>query len=259
MMDNSGPWQALTAELDVWAAADRTATFWWRDDDAVTTGPALDRLLAIAETSETPLCLAVVPAKCEPSLVTAVAQSSAKISVAVHGWCHVNQAAEGEKKSEFPDSRVAETSTAEAVQGLASMRAAFGARALEVFVPPWNRISQPLVTALPAAGYQGLSTYKARQSATPVPGLRQVNSHADIVDWQKNREFAGAEAVLELIIAHLIARRDNAVDHEEPTGLLTHHLIHQDDAFGFIAQFLRLTGDHSAAEWPDPRLFFGLS
>ncbi|MEK9660397.1 MAG: hypothetical protein VW644_01455, partial [Alphaproteobacteria bacterium] len=41
------PWDALAAELDVWAAAGRTATLWWRDDDADAASPALERLLAL--------------------------------------------------------------------------------------------------------------------------------------------------------------------------------------------------------------------
>ena len=38
------PWQDLRDELDRWAEAGRTATLWWRDDDAVMPGPLLDRL-----------------------------------------------------------------------------------------------------------------------------------------------------------------------------------------------------------------------
>ena len=33
-MNDSAAWESLTRELDLWAAETRTATFWWRDDDA---------------------------------------------------------------------------------------------------------------------------------------------------------------------------------------------------------------------------------
>ncbi len=258
-MTTTDPWQALTAELDLWTAASQTATFWWRDDDAVAASPGLNRLLMIAAENETPICLAVVPAMQEPSLVSAVEQSGADVSIAVHGWRHLNHAAANEKKSEFPPSRASATAVDEAAQGLASIRDAFGPRVLDVFVPPWNRISTPVTSGLTAAGYQGLSTYKARLSATPAPGLRQVNTHADIVDWHNGKKFAGTGTVLGQITSHLAARRDKSMVGDEPTGLLTHHLVHQDDAFDFIARFLRLTARHSAADWPDPRLFFALS
>src|SRR5216684_8019215 len=52
-------WLDLERELDAWRAAGRSATLWWRDDDAVRPTPALDRLLAIA--AGVPLALAVIP------------------------------------------------------------------------------------------------------------------------------------------------------------------------------------------------------
>ena len=41
-------WQALAGELDRWQRAGRRADFWWRDDDAVAPGLALERLLGLA-------------------------------------------------------------------------------------------------------------------------------------------------------------------------------------------------------------------
>ncbi len=38
------------------------ADFWWRDDDATTRTPALERLLALSTTPRLPLALAVIPA-----------------------------------------------------------------------------------------------------------------------------------------------------------------------------------------------------
>ena len=41
-------WDRLSIELDAWSAAGRAAEFWWRDDDAIDTTPALDRLLSLS-------------------------------------------------------------------------------------------------------------------------------------------------------------------------------------------------------------------
>jgi hypothetical protein len=57
----------LTAELDLWSAAERPATLWWRDDDAAEVTPALERLLALADATGVPLALAVVPGRLMPS------------------------------------------------------------------------------------------------------------------------------------------------------------------------------------------------
>ncbi|HUA50624.1 MAG TPA: hypothetical protein VMB81_00595, partial [Candidatus Sulfotelmatobacter sp.] len=54
------PWNALEREFAQWAAAGRTATLWWRDDDAVAPSAALDRLLTLGA-GRAPVALAVVP------------------------------------------------------------------------------------------------------------------------------------------------------------------------------------------------------
>jgi len=245
----SDSWQTLQNELDQWKAAGQSATLWWRDDDAVEASDQLTRLLEIAKKAGVPLCLAVVPADCQLSLVEAIEQSGADVRVAVHGWSHINHAGASEKKSEFPDSRPPEMMSAEAVQGLRQINEAFGARALELFVPPWNRISDALTNALPAAGYRGLSTYKARPVYAQIEGLAQINTHADIINWPDGKTFAGAGVVLDLIVGHLAARRRGDVAADEPTGLLTHHLVQHDDAFGFIARYVRETAQHPAVRW----------
>ena len=65
-------WTDLTRELDRWADSGRPATFWWRDDDALTVTPALDRLLGLARDHQAPLALAVVPAGATAALAASL-------------------------------------------------------------------------------------------------------------------------------------------------------------------------------------------
>jgi hypothetical protein len=53
-------WGDLARECETWGASGRMATWWWRDDDAVSATPALDQLLGVAQG---PIGLAVIPAK----------------------------------------------------------------------------------------------------------------------------------------------------------------------------------------------------
>ena len=39
-------WTDLVGEFDKWGEAGRVVTLWWRDDDAVTAGYRLDRLVS---------------------------------------------------------------------------------------------------------------------------------------------------------------------------------------------------------------------
>jgi len=90
-------WKALARELDAWARAGRTATFWWRDDDAVAPTPALKRLLRLAGRHRTPIALAVIPRPAVKSLFDRLADH-ANVRVLQHGYEHANHAPAGAKK-----------------------------------------------------------------------------------------------------------------------------------------------------------------
>lgn len=139
------------------------------------------------------------------------------------------------------------------------MQELFGGRALPVLVPPWNRIDPALFVGLVDAGIRGLSTYGPRVAKTLDGGIEVVNTHVDIIDWHAGRRFLGVERCLQLAIGHLTARREGRVDRNEPTGLLTHHLAHDEDAWSFLAAFLLRISDHAAAHWMDARRLFGCS
>jgi len=240
-------WGRLAAELELWAPGQ--ASFWWRDDDAVAPTAALDRLLALGPQ---PLALAVIPANLDPALPAHL--SGRRVDVLQHGYAHRNHEPPEQKKAELGEARPAGAVLEELRAGWQRLAAAFADRALPVLVPPWNRITTPLIRDLPDWGYQGLSTYGPRQPFPFLPGesgrseVRQANTHVDIIDWQ-GRCFRGAPAVIDRVLDHLRARREGRVDAAEPTGLLTHHLAMDDAAFDFTAEFLERTARHPAVHW----------
>ena len=75
----------------------------------------------------------------------------------------------------------------------------------------------------------------------------------------EGRHFLGIEDCLRLAVGHLAARREGRVDPSEPTGLLTHHLVHDEDAWSFLSAFLQRTKRHEAVHWMDARQLFGCS
>jgi len=244
-------WQALSDELDVWTAAGRQATLWWRDDDATEETPQLTQLLSLAAEYNVPVSLAVIPASATPGLATLFGSGPAETTVLLHGYRHVNQAPPEAKKSEFPAKRDPDDMLGEIEIGLARQRDLFGGRALAVLVPPWNRIAGALVQRLPEAGIKGLSAYADNifEVTDPPPDYVQVNAHADIIDWRGSRGFAGEEFSLDLLRRHLAARRGGSSALTGPTGLLTHHLVHDREAWDFITRLLAETTRHPAVRW----------
>jgi hypothetical protein len=238
-------WSGLEQELALWRAAGRTATLWWRDDDAVCPTPALDRLLALA--AGLPLALAVIPGQAVAGLAERLEDCPA-VTVLQHGWQHTNHAPSDQRKAELGPHRPLDTMLAELAAGRQRLAGLFGRRALAVLTPPWNRMSAHLVPLLSDAGYIGLSTAGPRRQAGPSPGLRQVNTHVDLVAW-RTRRFVGTGSALGLVTAHLAARRTGSVDADEPTGLLTHHLIMDRDSEAFVERLAGLTRRHPATRW----------
>ena len=70
---------------------------------------------------------------------------------------------------------------------------------------------------------------------------------------------AGTGAAVGAAVAHLAARRTGDADREEATGLMTHHLVQDDDTWQFVEQFIALTKAHPATEWLAANDVFGVA
>jgi hypothetical protein len=234
---------------------------WWRDDDATDATPELERLLAIRARYAVGLGLAVIPERATGALGARLADDGTT-AVLQHGYAHQNHAAYGEKKIELGPHRPAMMVLGELGTGWLAMERLFGARALPVMVPPWNRIASALVPTLPEIGLGGLSTFGPRQRVEPVRGLRQVNTHVDPIDWHGGRGFVGEQAAITSLTRSLAIRRlagDDSVVGEEPTGLLTHHLVQDEAVWAFIDRLFARLRAHSGVRILAVQEVFGLS
>lgn len=236
MAELAGDWDQLAREFDLWEAAGSEPSLWWRDDDAVADSPALRELRRVARM---PLALAVIPLAPDRPLQDSLAQAIADwpaVTVLQHGIQHRNAAASGAKKSEFPAGRP----EAEIAAGFAAARAqlqnSFGTQFIPVLTPPWNRIAAEFLPLLARLGYRGFSRFAEPPYQNPpsINGLIEINTQIDVIDWRGSRGFAGESACLGRLVAHLAARRSGETDPLKPTGLLTHHLVHDAATWRFL-------------------------
>ena len=245
----TAPWQSFADELSRWRDCERVVDFWWRDDDATRPSAALTRLTALSVQAQVPLGLAVIPDGADPEIF---ADLGAGVAVLQHGVDHRNRAAAGEKSTEFPATESRDSVLQRIATGRSRLQGLAGARLLPVLVPPWNRFPTSLVADLAGLGFRGYSTFEPRTSAYPVEGLRQVNTHVDLIAWRSGRGFVGEERALALAIEHLAARRTAAVDAAEPTGWLTHHADHDEALWSFLACLFEETRDRPGVRWRSP-------
>jgi hypothetical protein len=229
----------------------RRIAYWWRDDDAETATPALDRLLLLARRHDLPLALAVVPKRATADLADRLARSP-NVSVLQHGWSHRNHAPAGEKKMELGDHRPLDAVLDDLKQGFDGLATLFPGKFLPVLVPPWNRIAVSVRAARGEIGLTGISTFG------PVSGSdrHEANTHLDVFVWKPARrplERAEAYAVL----ASELERR--LAGDQEPIGILTHHLVHEEKSWDLLDELFGLIAKHPAVAWPKTRELFGLS
>ncbi len=248
------PWQTLNAELDAWAASDKVADLWWRDDDAIAAGARLDRLISITET--TGLLLAVIPSHAEDGLAKSVSDAS-HVKVAQHGYAHVNHAGRGLGLGawELGLHRGEQAVLDDLDCGRELLAKLLVDDFIPVIVPPWNHMDPALYSSVAARGYLGVSGFGPRQADTPSGTGRSdfviVNAHCDLIRWKTGAVFKGERKTINQLVEHLHNRRSGAVDVNEPTGYLTHHLDLDDDGWAFSEKLVRHINDHPAARWQD--------
>lgn len=248
----SAAWRALRDEIGRWRDQGRTVEFWLRDDDASAPQPALERLFELTERWQVPLGLAVIPERAEPGLFSSLPPG---VDVLQHGFDHRNRAGEREKKSEFPPGEPGQHAAERLCGGRERLARLAGPRSIDVLVPPWNRISASLLPRLEGWGFRGLSRFGAR-SAHRSGGVREVNTHVDVIAWKGGRGFGGVEAALDQAVRHLAARREAAVDCGEPTGWLTHHASHDAAAWTFLEELFARLREERGVRWRSARELF---
>jgi hypothetical protein len=246
-------WSMLIRELDAWNRAGLAATFWWRDDDAVSDTKELDDLLNCA--GGTPVALAVIPRLADATLSKKLS-ACPSVTVLQHGWEHVNRASGG-PNSEYPPGRDAVELEYEFRLGRAKLLSDYPDRYIPVFAPPWHGFSESYIPFLIKAGIRAL-TRKGARPKTPVADLVVSNVHCVPIQWDSPPSFGEDDDYLVNIIEHLSGRRAGLYDPDEPTGILTHHLVQNARSYRFMERLGGIIADHPSSRWLGAREVFGI-
>ena len=230
------------AELDRWNSAGARPTLWLRDDDAVEPTPALDQLIDVCDRTSVPVLLAVVPEGAGEPLARRI-EAAPLVTPCQHGVAHRNHAPAGARARELGARPLAAT-VADLIEAREKLFGLFGARLAPVLVPPWNRIDEEVVAALPGVGFVALSTFGFTPLA-PTPGLREINTHVDIIDWKRGRVGRSIEHVALQLAEALSRARLGGL----PVGVLTHHLAHDAQAWRVLETVLERLASTPLVRW----------
>ena len=185
-----------------------------------------------------PVALAVVPAKADGRLGAAARGRAARVGPGARSRAREPCAGGGEEGG-FGPHRPLDRLVADASLALETACARLGHGPEPIFVPPWNRLAADLVPRLSALGYRGLSTFGAAARRQPAPGLVQINTHIDPDRLARHPRAAADERHYcngrRRRLSKLLAM---STDEAEPIGLLTHHLVHDEDTWTFCERLL---------------------
>jgi hypothetical protein len=244
-------WDLLVSELDRWDKAGAVATFWWRDDDAISDTKQLSELLDCAD--QAPVALAVIPKFVDKTLAKKLRRHPS-VTVLQHGWTHANHRKDG-VYSEYPAGRDKQEVEKEFLLGRKILSDLFGAQSLAVFVPPFHGFDDEYFHLLLKCGLNGFSSRRT-QSHSVLPGLTVHNIHCQPMTWTAPPSFSSDDAYLTDILHHLEGRRCGQYDASRPTGILTHHLVQNQSTYEFMAKLSKLVSEHRAGRWADAREMF---
>lgn len=220
-------------ELALWARAGHTPVLWWRDDDARDPSDPLERLLDLSRRHAAPLTLATIAGPGLTPLVRRI-EIQPDVEIAVHGFQHLNRQPEGRGRGEILDTDEIDWVRAQLRATVRLFRQAGASPTL--FVPPWNNLKPQLLQALPDESIAGVSGFdQTRQS---IGGVIRLDTHLDVLRWKGGARFRGTWRFLSRM-RRLMADRRKAARWDEPIGLLTHHLDHDEATWCFLDRFLQ--------------------
>ena len=141
-----------------------------------------------------------------------------------------------------------------------------------VFVPPFGRMSQALVSALPQIGFSGISGaagwLERRLSQLSdwdirVPRIGPVyrsevsrlDVQIDPINWQDRTAHDPAK-INQILVRCLRARRHGLLASSLPIGIVTHHLDHDESIWRACDALLQLLRCHQAVKFLNVRDFF---
>ena len=152
--------ERLKQVLEMRRAEGRDVHIFFRVDDIDQNDATLRRLLGVFLRMNTPVSLAVIPARLSRKAIDLLRAKKrhypALIELNQHGWQHINHERDG-RECEFGASRTFEEQLRDIAEGYRVMTEAFGDHWTRVFIPPWNRCNRETLRALARLGFVAIS------------------------------------------------------------------------------------------------------
>lgn len=180
-------------------SAEKPAGVFFRADDIGVPGKQFQRLIDIFKRHETPLSLAVVPARLTAVRWSALMKICRDASFLwcwhQHGWRHKNHE-KNTKKQEFGPCRTSEEIESDLLEGRKRLVSLMQTLFYPLFTPPWNRCSGETLQLLKKNNYRAVSRHQSAIPASP-KGLPDIFVNVDLHTRRETRAQDGWKNLFE--------------------------------------------------------------
>jgi hypothetical protein len=228
-------WHALKIKIEQLFQENNPPQFWLRDDDAFKDNPKIRSMIEIVTEFEIPLSVSIVPAKLEPTLISLL-KGNPLITILQHGYRHINHGKGSGLSGEFQNHRALEIMVEELKNGRKILKESFGDQFYPVFVPPWNQISDAVISKLTDLGFCGVSRFGEE---TRNYNCSIINCQLDLLKWKPEPHFIGEEKSLNILLEALENNNSPSI------GILTHHLDHKPELIEFLRTLFFFTRENN--------------
>ena len=76
--------------------------------------------------------------------------------------------------------------------------------------------------------------------------LPVINTHVDLMDWHGTRGCRDHGELVAAMVREMQLRFDGS---DEPVGILTHHLVHDESAWDFLQTLFAVTAETPGGRW----------
>lgn len=227
-------WRHRLAEAIEKGLGNQAPRIFFRADDIGAGGRPFEALCRLFRSFEIPLAMAVVPAWITAIRVKQLFQLAPREDPLwgwhQHGWCHVNWQRSG-KSSEFGEERPLEKQFSDISQGRRKLQDIFGEHLVDVFTPPWNRLSLTTMKILEELDFKAVSMTAGFPRGYKNPdGIKNLRIQLDL-HTRKSKDGISDFGVLLDELSTFLGRR-------EPIGIMIHHQRMTYFAFEFLRELL---------------------
>lgn len=216
-------------------------TFWWRDDDVGVRGrrqvitnwiinQRLEKMLSLLAAHNIFSIFAVIPYNFSTrggKQISLLKKYNAYI--AIHGIQHSNNS-KTNIPSEFPNSEDAQKNAVVIQKYREEFAITFQNNFLQIFVPPWNTMSENLEQMLLSSG---LNISKENSQYVK---YNENNIDIDVINWNE-KELRNEEEILNDII-YLVVKGKKSI------GIMGHHRVANGRAFTFFNKLFEIIARH---------------